>query len=207
VTAAKRLRPAPRSSTPSFRDLSFDWVAGDEPRRCRVPAQPTGVKTLRSTTAHGRNPMEPRAAPGPTTRRRRSTRSTPALRTGDARAARLHDGFPDDKIDVIAEDVGGGRRALHMYPELLRGASLREEDRSPGEVDRQPLEVFLSEEQGGRREHKRARAHARVNSCDAVSYIPTRRYPLDRPFVTRRACRCLTGVYEVPAGARASSSR
>jgi carbon-monoxide dehydrogenase large subunit len=143
-------------------NLSFDWVAGDEAATdaaFRSAARVVKLK-LENPRMVG-NPMEPRACLA-TYDSASQKYALYACTQGTAgmRGQLVYTmGVPDDKIDVIAEDVGGGFGVrFNMYPEYC-AVLLGEQDGKGGEMDGQPLGgVPLRRAGPGCRQRKRARA-------------------------------------------------
>ena len=102
-------------------NLSFDWVAGDE--AATDAAFRSAVRVVKLDLENQRligNPMEPRACAAtydPAEQKYALYACTQG--TAGMRAQLVHTlGVPDDKVDVIAEDVGGGFGVrFNMYPE------------------------------------------------------------------------------------------
>src|SRR6266545_4223518 len=123
VTAAeKALAPgAPQLHELLPGNLSFDWVAGD--KAATETAFGSAARVVKLALDNPRmigNPMEPRACAG-TYDAATGKYALYACTQGTAgmRGQLVYTmGVPDDKIDVIAEDVGGGFGVrFNMYPE------------------------------------------------------------------------------------------
>src|SRR5438552_6388757 len=112
---------------------------------------------------------------------------------------------PDDKIDVIAEDVGGGFGVrFNMYPEYSAVLLAAKKTGRPVKWTGSRSEVFLSDEQG------RDVASTSELALDASGKFLALRFSYiadlgaylapTGPFInTQGVVACLTGVYAVPA--------
>src|SRR5438552_10830231 len=112
---------------------------------------------------------------------------------------------PDDKIDVIAEDVGGGFGVrFNMYPEYSAVLLAAKKTGRPVKWTGSRSEVFLSDEQGRDVASTSELALAASGKFLAMrfSYIADLGAYLapTGPFInTQGVVACLSGVYEVPA--------
>src|SRR6266700_1146640 len=114
-------------------------------------------------------------------------------------------GVPDEKIDVIAEDVGGGFGVrFNMYPEYCAVLLAAKKTARPVKWTGSRSEVFLSDEQG------RDVASTSELALDASGKFLALRFSYladlgaylapTGPFInTQGVVACLTGVYAVPA--------
>ncbi|TMH79245.1 MAG: xanthine dehydrogenase family protein molybdopterin-binding subunit, partial [Betaproteobacteria bacterium] len=114
-------------------------------------------------------------------------------------------GVPDDKIDVIAEDVGGGFGVrFNMYPEYCAVLLAARKTARPVKWTGSRSEVFLSDEQG------RDVVSTSELALDASGKFLAMRFSYiadlgaylapTGPFInTQGVVACLSGVYEVPA--------
>src|SRR5207245_1984146 len=133
-------------------NLSFDWVAGDE--AATEAAFRSADRVVKLALANPRmvgNPMEPRACAG-TYDAATQKYALYACTQGTAgmRGQLVYTmGVPDDKIDVIAEDVGGGFGVrFNMYPEYCAVLLAARKTARPVKWTGSRSEVFLSDEQG-----------------------------------------------------------
>src|SRR5438094_318945 len=114
-------------------------------------------------------------------------------------------GVPDDRIDVIAEDVGGGFGVrFNMYPEYCAVLLAAKKTGRPVKWTGSRSEVFLSDEQGRDVASMSELALAASGKFLALrfSYIADLGAYLapTGPFInTQGVVACLTGVYAVPA--------
>ncbi len=210
VTVAKKaLEPgAPQLYTELPGNLSFDWATGDE--AATEAAFRSAARVVRLTVDNQRmvgNPMEPRACLG-TFDAATQKYALYACTQGTAgmRGQLVYTmGIPDEKIDVIAEDVGGGFGVrFNMYPEYSAVLLAARKIGRPAKWTGSRSEGFLSDEQG----------RDVISTCelaldasgkflgirfnflaDLGAYLaPT------GPFInTQGIVACLTGVYDLPA--------
>src|SRR3989454_1051642 len=189
-------------------NLSFDWVAGDEAATdAAFRAADRVVKLALDNPRMVGNPMEPRACAGTYDAATQKyalyacTQGTAGMRGQLVYAM----GVPDDKIDVIAEDVGGGFGVrFNMYPEYCAVLLAARKTARPVKWTGSRSEVFLSDEQG------RDVVSTSELALDASGKFLAMRFSYvadlgaylapTGPFVnTQGVVACLTGVYEVPA--------
>src|SRR2546421_96526 len=133
-------------------NLSFDWVAGDEAAtEAAFRAADRVVKLALDNPRMVGNPMEPRACSG-TYDAATQKYALYACTQGTAgmRGQLVYTmGVPDDRIDVIAEDVGGGFGVrFNMYPEYCAVLLAAKKTGRPVKWTGSRSEVFLSDEQG-----------------------------------------------------------
>ena len=207
--AEKALQPgAPQLHAELPGNLSFDWAAGDE--AATEAAFRSAARVVKLALDNPRmvgNPMEPRACAA-TYDAATGKYALYACTQGTAgmRSQLVHTmGIPDDKIDVIAEDVGGGFGVrFNMYPEycavLLAAKKIGRAVKWTGSRS----EVFLSDEQG------RDVVSTSELALDASGKFLAMRFAYTAdlgaylaptgPFInTQGVVACLTGVYDVPA--------
>src|SRR6266705_3119408 len=206
VTAAeKALEPgAAQLHAELSGNLSFDWVAGDE---AAIRSAARVVKLALDNPRMIGNPMEPRACAG-TYDAATGKYALYACTQGTAgmRGQLVYTmGVPDDKIDVIAEDVGGGFGVrFNMYPEYCAVLLAAKKVGRPVKWTGSRSEVFLSDEQG------RDVASTSELALDASGKFLAMRFSYiadlgaylapTGPFInTQGVVACLTGVYDVPA--------
>src|SRR6266568_3622907 len=114
-------------------------------------------------------------------------------------------GVPDDQIDVIAEDVGGGFGVrFNMYPEYCAVLLAAQKTGRPVKWTGSRSEVFLSDEQGRDVDSTGELALDASGKFLALrfSYVADLGAYLapTGPFInTQGVVACLTGVYDVPA--------
>ena len=189
-------------------NLSFDWVAGDE--AATEAAFRTAARVVKLELENPRmigNPMEPRACLA-TYDGRSQKYALYACTQGTAgmRGQLVYTmGVPDDKIDVIAEDVGGGFGVrFNMYPEYCAVLLAAKRIARPVKWTGSRSEVFLSDEQG------RDVASESELALDASGKFLALRFTYvadlgaylapTGPFInTQGVVACLTGVYDVQA--------
>jgi carbon-monoxide dehydrogenase large subunit len=189
-------------------NLSFDWVAGDE--AATEAAFRSAARVVKLALDNQRligNPMEPRACAA-TYDAATQKYALYACTQGTAgmRGQLVHTmGVPDDKIDVIAEDVGGGFGVrFNMYPEYCAVMLAAKKTGRPVKWTGSRSEVFLSDEQG------RDVASTSELALDASGKFLAMRFSYiadlgaylapTGPFInTQGVVACLTGVYDVPA--------
>src|SRR6266516_4316675 len=189
-------------------NLSFDWVAGDEAAtEAAFRAADRVVKLALENPRMVGNPMEPRACAG----RYDAATQKYALYactqgTAGMRGQLVYTmGVPDDKIDVIAEDVGGGFGVrFNMYPEYSAVLLAAKKTGRPVKWTGSRSEVFLSDEQG------RDVASTSELALDSSGKFLALRFSYiadlgaylapTGPFInTQGVVACLTGIYAVPA--------
>src|SRR6266852_290060 len=133
-------------------NLSFDWVAGDEAAtEAAFRAADRVVKLALDNPRMVGNPMEPRACAGTyDTATQKYALYACTQGTAGMRGQLVYTmGVPDDKIDVIAEDVGGGFGVrFNMYPEYCAVLLAAKKTGRPVKWTGSRSEVFLSDEQG-----------------------------------------------------------
>src|SRR6266852_1025399 len=133
-------------------NLSFDWVAGDEAAtEAAFRAADRVVKLALDNPRMIGNPMEPRACSGTyDTATQKYALYACTQGTAGMRGQLVYTmGVPDDKIDVIAEDVGGGFGVrFNMYPEYCAVLLAAKKTARPVKWTGSRSEVFLSDEQG-----------------------------------------------------------
>ncbi len=209
TVADKALGPgAPQLHAELPGNLSFDWVAGDE--AATEAAFRAADRVVRLALANPRmvgNAMEPRACAG-TYDAATQKYALYACTQGTAgmRGQLVYTmGVPDDKIDVIAEDVGGGFGVrFNMYPEYSAVLLAAKKTGRPVKWTGSRSEVFLSDEQG------RDVASTSELALDASGKFLALRFSYladlgaylapTGPFInTQGVVACLTGVYAVPA--------
>jgi carbon-monoxide dehydrogenase large subunit len=209
TVAADALRPgAPQLHAELPGNLSFDWVAGDE--AATEAAFRSAARVVRLELDNQRligNPMEPRACAA-TWDAAAQKYALYACTQGTAgmRGQLVYTmGIPDEKLDVIAEDVGGGFGVrFNMYPEYCAVLLAAKTAGRPVKWTGSRSEVFLSDEQG------RDVASTSEVAIDAAGKFLAMRFTYladlgaylapTGPFInTQGVVACLTGVYEVPA--------
>ncbi|HTQ72905.1 MAG TPA: xanthine dehydrogenase family protein molybdopterin-binding subunit, partial [Burkholderiales bacterium] len=189
-------------------NLSFDWVAGDE--AATEAAFRSASRVVKLALDNPRiigNPMEPRACLA-TYDERSQKYALYACTQGTAgmRGQLVYTmGVADDKIDVIAEDVGGGFGVrFNMYPEYCAVLLAAKRTGRPVKWTGSRSEVFLSDEQG------RDVASESELALDASGKFLALRFTYvadlgaylapTGPFInTQGVVACLTGVYDVQA--------
>jgi carbon-monoxide dehydrogenase large subunit len=209
TTAADALAPgAPQLHAELSGNLSFDWVAGDEAATdAAFRAASRVVKVALENPRIIGNPMEPRAclatydAGSQKYALYACTQGTAGMRGQLVYTM----GVPDDKIDVIAEDVGGGFGVrFNMYPEYCAVLLAAKRIGRPVKWTGSRSEVFLSDEQG------RDVASESELALDASGKFLALRFTYvadlgaylapTGPFInTQGVVACLTGVYDVQA--------
>jgi len=209
TVAEKALQPgAPQLHVELPGNLSFDWVAGDEAATgAAFRVADRVVKLALDNQRMIGNPMEPRACAG-TYDAATGKYALYACTQGTAgmRGQLVHTmGVPDDKIDVIAEDVGGGFGVrFNMYPEYCAVLLAARKTGRPVKWIGSRSEVFLSDEQG------RDVVSTGELALDASGKFLALRFSYvadlgaylapTGPFInTQGVVACLTGVYDVPA--------
>ncbi|HEY6241128.1 MAG TPA: xanthine dehydrogenase family protein molybdopterin-binding subunit [Burkholderiales bacterium] len=210
VTVARdALQPgAPQLHAELAGNLSFDWVTGDEAAtEAAFRAASRVVKLDLDNQRMVGNPMEPRACAA-TYDAATQKYALYACTQGTAgmRGQLVYTmGVPDDNIDVIAEDVGGGFGVrFNMYPEYCAVLLAAKKTGRPVKWTGSRSEVFLSDEQG------RDVASTSELALDASGKFLALRFSYvadlgaylapTGPFInTQGVVACLTGVYEVPA--------
>jgi carbon-monoxide dehydrogenase large subunit len=189
-------------------NLSFDWGVGDA--AATEAAFRSAARVVKLTLDNQRvvgNPMEPRACAA-TYDAATGKYALYACTQGTAgmRGQLVNTmGVPDDKIDVIAEDVGGGFGVrFNMYPEYCAVLLAAKKTGRPVKWTGSRSEVFLSDEQG-----RDVVADCEV-ALDATGRFLALRFSFlsdlgaylapTGPFInTQGVVACLTGVYDVPA--------
>jgi len=189
-------------------NLAFDWSVGDE--AATEAAFRSAAKVVTLALDNPRivgNPMEPRACAG-TYDSATQKYALYACTQGTAgmRAQLVHTmGVSDDKIDVIAEDVGGGFGVrFNMYPEYAAVLLAAKKAGRAVKWTGSRAEVFLSDEQG------RDVLSTSELALDASGKFLALRFDYvadlgaylapTGPFInTQGVVACLTGVYDVPA--------
>jgi carbon-monoxide dehydrogenase large subunit len=189
-------------------NLSFDWVAGDESATdAAFRAASKVVKIALENPRMIGNPMEPRACLA-TYDAQSQKYALYACTQGTAgmRGQLVYTmGVPDDKIDVIAEDVGGGFGVrFNMYPEYCAALLAAKRVGRPVKWTGSRSEVFLSDEQG-----RDVSSESELALDASGKFLALRfTYVADLgaylaptgPFVnTQGVVACLTGVYDVRA--------
>ena len=209
TVAEKALAPgAPQLHAELPGNLSFDWVAGDEAAtEAAFGSAARVVKLALDNPRMAGNPMEPRACSA-TYEAASGKYALYACTQGTAgmRAQLVHTtGIPDDKIDVVAEDVGGGFGVrFNMYPEYAAVLLAAKKTGRPVKWTGSRSEVFLSDEQG------RDVVSTSELALDASGKFLALRFTYvadlgaylapTGPFInTQGVVACLTGVYDVPA--------
>src|SRR5216684_3987570 len=153
------------------------------------------------------NPMEPRACSGTyDTATQKYALYACTQGTAGMRGQLVYTmGVPDDKIDVIAEDVGGGFGVrFNMYPEYCAVLLAAKKIGRPVKWAGSRSEVFLSDEQG------RDVVSTSELALDASGKFLAMRFSYiadlgaylapTGPFInTQGVVACLAGVYDVPA--------
>jgi len=189
-------------------NLAFDWSVGDEAATEAAFRSAARIVTLALDNPRiVGNPMEPRACAGtydPATQKYALYACTQG--TAGMRAQLVHTmGIADDKIDVIAEDVGGGFGVrFNMYPEYAAVLLAAKKAGRPVKWTGSRAEVFLSDEQG------RDVLSTSELALDASGRFLALRFSYiadlgaylapTGPFInTQGVVACLTGVYDVPA--------
>src|SRR5256714_14797598 len=189
-------------------NLSFDWIAGDEAAtEAAFRAADRVVKLALENPRMVGNPVEPRACAGTydeATQKYALYACTQV--TAGMRGQLVYTmGVPDDRIDVIAEDVGGGFGVrFNMYPEYCAVLLAAKKTGRPVKWTGSRSEVFLSGEQGRDVASMSELALAASGKFLALrfSYIADLGAYLapTGPFInTQGVVACLTGVYAVPA--------
>jgi len=199
---------APRLHDSVPGNLVFDYGTGDEAATAAAFAKAARVVrvAVENTRVVG-NPLEPRACAATYDAARQHhalyacTQGTAGMRSQLVNAMQI----PDDRIDVIAEDVGGGFGVrFNLYPEYMAVMLAAKKAGRPVKWTGTRSEVFLADEQ------------ARDFHCegelalDASGRFLAMRFSLvanlgaylapTGPFVsTQGVSACLTGVYDVPA--------
>src|SRR6266850_3426239 len=189
-------------------NLSFDWVAGDEAAtEAAFRAADRVVKLRLDNPRMIGNPMEPRACAA-TYDAATGKYALYACTQGTAgmRGQLVYTmGVPDDKIDVVAEDVGGGFGVrFNIYPEYSAVLLAAKRTGRPVKWTGSRSEVFLSDEQG------RDVASESELALDAQGKFLALRFTYvadlgaylapTGPFInTQGVVACLTGVYDVQA--------
>jgi carbon-monoxide dehydrogenase large subunit len=189
-------------------NLSFDWVAGDEAAtEAAFRSAARVVKLALDNPRMAGNPMEPRACSA-TYDAAAQKYALYACTQGTAgmRAQLVHTmGIPDDRIDVVAEDVGGGFGVrFNMYPEYAAVLLAAKKTGRAVKWTGSRAEVFLSDEQG------RDVASTSELALDASGKFLALRFTYvadlgaylapTGPFInTQGVVACLSGVYDVPA--------
>jgi carbon-monoxide dehydrogenase large subunit len=189
-------------------NLSFDWVTGDE--AATEAAFRSAARIVKLELDNQRvigNPMEPRAclatydAASQKYALYACTQGTAGMRGQLVYTM----GVPDDKLDVIAEDVGGGFGVrFNMYPEYCAVLLAAKKTGRPVKWTGSRSEVFLSDEQG------RDVASLSELALDASGKFLALRFTYvadlgaylapTGPFInTQGVVACLTGVYDVQA--------
>jgi len=189
-------------------NLSFDWGVGDA--TATETAFRSAARVVKLTLDNQRvvgNPMEPRAcaatydAAAGKYALYACTQGTAGMRGQLVNTM----GVPDDKIDVIAEDVGGGFGVrFNTYPEYCAVLLAAKKTARPVKWTGSRSEVFLSDEQG-----RDVVAEGEV-ALDASGKFLALRFSFlsdlgaylapTGPFInTQGVVACLTGVYDVPA--------
>src|SRR5258705_3539806 len=189
-------------------NLSFDWIAGDE--AATEAAFRSAARVVRLKLENPRmigNHMEPRACSATYDAATQKyalyacTQGTAGMR-GQLVSTM---GVPDDKIDVIAEDVGGGFGVrFNIYPEYSAVLLAAKRTGRPVKWTGSRSEVFLSDEQG------RDVASESELALDAQGRFLALRFTYvadlgaylapTGPFInTQGVVACLTGVYDVQA--------
>jgi carbon-monoxide dehydrogenase large subunit len=210
VTVAERaLAPgAPQLHAELPGNLSFDWVAGDQAgTEAAFRSAARIVKLALENPRMVGNPMEPRACAA-TYDAAAQKYALYACTQGTAgmRGQLVYTmGVPDDKIDVIAEDVGGGFGVrFNMYPEYCALLLAAKKTGRPVKWTGSRSEVFLSDEQG------RDVTSESELALDAQGKFLALRFTYvadlgaylapTGPFInTQGVVACLTGVYDVQA--------
>jgi carbon-monoxide dehydrogenase large subunit len=207
--AEKALQPgAPQLHAELPGNLSFDWIAGDE--AATEAAFRSAARVVRLALDNPRmvgNPMEPRACAATyDTATGKYALYACTQGTAGMRSQLVHTmGVPDDKIDVIAEDVGGGFGVrFNMYPEYCAVLLAAKKTGRAVKWTGSRSEVFLSDEQG------RDVVSTSELALDASGKFLAMRFAYTAdlgaylaptgPFInTQGVVACLTGVYDVPA--------
>src|SRR5256886_9989782 len=189
-------------------NLSFDWIAGDEAAtEAAFRAADRVVKLALENPRMVGNPMEPRACAG-TYDAATQKYALYACTQGTAgmRGQLVYTmGVPDDRIDVIAEDVGGGFGVrFNMYPEYCAVLLAAKKTGRPVKWTGSRSEVFLSDEQG-----RDVASMSELALAGSWKFLALRfSYIADLgaylaptgPFInTQGVVACLTVVYAVPA--------
>jgi len=189
-------------------NLSFDWVMGDE--AATEAAFRSAARVVKLKLDNPRiigNPMEPRACAA-TYDAQSQKYALYACTQGTAgmRGQLVYTmGVPDDKIDVIAEDVGGGFGVrFNMYPEYCAVLLAAKRIGRPVKWTGSRSEVFLSDEQG-----RDVASESELALDPSGKFLGLRfTYVADLgaylaptgPFInTQGIVACLTGVYDVQA--------
>jgi carbon-monoxide dehydrogenase large subunit len=189
-------------------NLSFDWVAGDE--AATEAAFRSAARVVKLKLENPRmvgNPMEPRACLAAyDSASQKYALYACTQGTAGMRGQLVYTmGVPDEKIDVIAEDVGGGFGVrFNMYPEYCAVLLAAKRCGRPVKWTGSRSEVFLSDEQG------RDVASESELALDASGKFLALRFSYvadlgaylapTGPFInTQGVVACLTGVYDVQA--------
>jgi carbon-monoxide dehydrogenase large subunit len=188
-------------------NLAFDWSVGDEAAADAVFR--SAAKVVRLALDNPRivgNPMEPRACAAtydPATDKYALYACTQG--TAGMRGQLVYTmGVPDDRIDVVAEDVGGGFGVrFNMYPEYAAVLLAAKKTGRPVKWTASRAEVFLSDEQG------RDVVSTSELALDAAGTFLAVRFDYvadlgaylapTGPFVnTQGVVACISGVYDLP---------
>jgi aerobic carbon-monoxide dehydrogenase large subunit len=209
VSATKALQPGAvqlHAELPG--NLSFDYGTGDEAATdsaFRAAARTVGI-TLDNQRLVG-NPMEPRGCTGTfdTASGKFALYSCTQGVAGMRSQLSITMAVPDDRIDVIAQDVGGGFGVRYnIYPEYCAVLLAAKKVGRPVKWTGTRSEVFLSDEQG------RDVVGTAELALDAAGRFLAMRFSFiadlgaylapTGPFInTQGVTACLTGVYDVPA--------
>lgn len=185
----------------------FDFGNGDEART--EAAFKSAAKVVRLTLHNNRvaaSPMEPRAAIGVYDKAKDHytlysvTQGVNGLRAQVAGVI----GIGEDKLDIVAKDVGGGFGVRgNIYPEQCVVLLAARQTGRPVKWTSSRAEAFLSDEQG-RDVHSFGEL-----ALDASGKFLALRYDFITnmgaycapagPFINMRVSTCITGVYDVPA--------
>ncbi len=188
-------------------NLVFDYGTGDE--AATAAAFERAAKVVRLALENTRvigNPLEPRACVGSfdAAREHYTLRSCTQGVAGMRGQLAIALGIADDKVDVVAEDVGGGFGVrFNIYPEYCAVLLAAKRVGRPVKWTGTRSEVFLSDEQA-RDVHCRgelaldASGRFLAMRFDFVSNLGAYLAPTG-PFIsTQGVTACLTGVYDVP---------
>ncbi|MGB7542398.1 MAG: xanthine dehydrogenase family protein molybdopterin-binding subunit [Burkholderiales bacterium] len=189
-------------------NLAFDYGSGDEAAtETAFRSAARIVKLMLDNPRVAGNPMEPRACSATFDSKTEKyalyacTQGVAGMR-GQLVATM---GVPDDRIDVIANDVGGGFGVRYnIYPEYCAVLLAAKKTGRPVKWTGSRAEVFLSDEQG------RDVVSVSEVALDASGRFLALRFHLvsdlgaylapTGPFInTQGVTACLTGVYDVPA--------
>jgi len=199
---------APQLHAELANNLAFDYGTGDE--AATEAAFRAAAKTVTLTLDNPRvagNPMEPRACSAtfdPVAEKYALYACTQGV-AGMRGQLVATMGVPDDRIDVIAKDVGGGFGVRYnIYPEYCAVLLAAKKTGRPVKWTGSRAEVFLSDEQG------RDVVSVSELALDAAGRFLALRFQLvsdlgaylapTGPFInTQGVTACLTGVYDVPA--------